>query len=135
MKLHLAIAAILSTTIDGGGITVVDPQQVVVSDSSQGDDPCPLCPEGQVLSNPDYVFDNESMMTCLDAYSQVQESTTLSSLEDSEACTLAKDGFAESGCLCAPEGAKVDPLLRGGNNAHYVRLYLTPCAMILPYVY
>ena len=34
MKLHLAIAAILSTTIDGGGITVVDPQQVVVSDSS-----------------------------------------------------------------------------------------------------
>ena len=61
MKLHLAIAAILSTTIDGGGITVVDPQQVVVSDSSQGDDPCPLCPKGQVLSNPDYVFDNESI--------------------------------------------------------------------------
>ena len=63
-------------------------------------------------------------MTCLDAYSQVQESTTLSSLEDSEACTLAKDGFAESGCLCAPEGAKVDPLLRGGSNAHHVRLII-----------
>ena len=91
----------------------------VVSNSSQAkakveDDPCQLCPEGQVLSNPDYVFDTENEMTCILAYYQIQEDTVNSELEDSEACVRAKAGFDESGCLCTPEGAQVD--------ASYVRM-------------